>query len=75
MIQPVAKLRFIERYCPPTWGWTVFVDVDPSEEGRTGALRKSAEAQARGARMLEHAPLAAQEMLRLGAFVGQRSAK
>lgn len=37
MIQPVAKLRFVERYCHPAEGWSVFVDVDASEEGRTGS--------------------------------------
>lgn len=73
MIQPVAKLRFVERYCPPSEGWSVFVDVDPSEEGRTGSPRKSVEAQARQARMVEQAPLAIQEMQELGAFVGNRS--
>ena len=26
MIQPVAKLRFVERYCSPSEGWSVFVD-------------------------------------------------
>ena len=41
MFQPQVKLAFIERYCNPREGWAVFVDIDPSEEGRTGSARKT----------------------------------
>jgi hypothetical protein len=71
MIQPVAKLRFVERYCNPADGWRVFVDIDPSEEGRTGSARQSAEAQARHARVLAEAPTAIQDLVRLGAHGGK----
>lgn len=72
MIQPVAKLRFVERYCSPVDGWSVFVDIDPSEEGRTGAARQSDEAIARQDRMRLDAPAAVQALGRLGACVGRR---
>ena len=72
MIQPVAKLRFVERYCSPKDGWRVFVDIDPSEEGRTGSPRKTAQAKARQRLMLEQAPHAICRLKGLGAFVGKR---
>lgn len=72
MIQPVAKLRFVERYCNPGNGWRVFVDIDPSEEGRTGSPRQGADSQARHARALAEAPAAITELTRLGAYVGKR---
>ena len=75
MIQPIVKLRFVERYCPPSQGWSVFVDIDPSEEGRTGSTRQSAEARERQFFAQRDAPRARKELERLGAFVGDRSRK
>jgi hypothetical protein len=75
MIQPIAKLRFVERYCSPSDGWSVFVDIDASEEGRTGSERRTATALARHARVLEEAPLAVRQLEEIGAFVGDRKRK
>jgi hypothetical protein len=50
MFQPRVKLEFVRRYLG-TPDWNVFVDVDASEEGRTGGERKSAEAKDRQRRM------------------------
>ncbi len=72
MIQPLAKLRFVERYCSPKAGWRVFVDIDPSEEGRTGSQRQTEEARARQQLMREQAPDAIRQLKLLGAFVGER---
>ena len=72
MIQPLAKLRFVERYCSPEAGWRVFVDIDPSEEGRTGSPRQTEKARARQRLMLEQAPNAIRQLRGLGAFVGER---
>jgi len=36
MFQPRVKLEFVRRHCVPEAGWKVYVDIDPSEEGRTG---------------------------------------
>jgi hypothetical protein len=75
MIQPVAKLRFVERYCHPKDGWSVFVDIDPSEEGRTGSPRQSEQAKALQQRMLTDGPLALGHLQRIGAHVGGRKDK
>jgi hypothetical protein len=32
MFQPEVKLEFIRRYCQPTNGWEIFVDIDASED-------------------------------------------
>jgi hypothetical protein len=72
MIQPFAKFRFVERYCHPKDGWRVFVDIDPSEEGRTGSTRKTEQAKARQRLMLKQAPIAIRQLQDLGAFVGER---
>ena len=53
MFQPRVKLEFVRRYCAPTNGWMVFVDIDASEEGRTGGERSNAEARARRREMEE----------------------
>lgn len=45
MFQPEVKLEFVRRYCSPANGWTVFVDIDASEEGRTGGERTTEEAR------------------------------
>ncbi len=75
MIQATVKKCFVERYCHPSSGWHVFVDIDASEEGRTGSDRKSPEAQERLARMLTEAPVAIRDLNQLGAHVGQRGEK
>lgn len=43
MFQPKVKLEFISRYCNPKDGWKVYVDVDGSEQGKTGGERKTTE--------------------------------
>jgi len=45
MFQPEVKLEFVRWYCSPRNGWDVFVDIDASEEGRTGGERKTKEAK------------------------------
>lgn len=72
MIQPVAKLRFVERYCKPSDGWRVFVDIDASEEGKTGSPRQTAESQARQALARAEAPRAVADLIALGAHVRER---
>jgi hypothetical protein len=72
MIQPVAKLQFVERYCNPKAGWKVFVDIDPSEEGRTGSARKTDEAKARQQEMLQKAPEVIEKLNKLKVYVGKR---
>ena len=75
MIQPLVKLRFVERYCRPSDGWSVFVDIDASEEGRTGSARQTSEAKARHAQVLAEAPRFVRELAHLGVFVGDRTRK
>jgi hypothetical protein len=41
MFQPRVKLEFVRRYCLPQDGWRVCVNIDPSEEGRTGNKRET----------------------------------
>jgi hypothetical protein len=72
MIQPIAKLRFVERYCNPQAGWRVFVDIDASEEGRTGSPRQTEGSKARQRVMQQQAPAAVRQLKQLGAFVGDR---
>jgi hypothetical protein len=52
MFQPRVKLEFVRRYLGKP-DWSVFIDIDPSEEGRTGGDRKSAESKDRQRRMGE----------------------
>ena len=70
MFQPEAKLEFVRRYCPPSDGWTVYVDIDPSERGRTGGVRKSVEARKRQARMTTSGTKAVKELRTMGVTVG-----
>jgi hypothetical protein len=72
MFQPRVKLGFVRRYCPPKAGWSVCVDIDPSEEGRTGGIRRSEEARLRQAEMQADAPGVRAELETLGANVGKR---
>ncbi len=71
----MAKLLFVQRYCRPADGWSVFVDIDPSEEGRTGSARQSEQARARLDLMRLDAPRAVQGLVGLGACVGKRKAQ
>ena len=70
MFQPAVKLAFVQRYCNPAAGWTVFVDIDPSEEGRTGGARKSADSEARRFAMEASAAAVRETFSRLGVTVG-----
>jgi hypothetical protein len=69
MFQPEAKLEFVRRYCPPSDGWAVYVDIDPSEMGETGGPRKSVEARERQTRMKDSGKRAAKELRSMGATV------
>ena len=70
MFQPKVKLEFVRRYCPPKAGWTVFVDIDPSEEGRTGGKRKTKEAKQRQQKMQTAADSARKHLESAGVQVG-----
>ena len=70
MYQPRAKLEFVRRYCSPQEGWLVFVDIDPSEEGRTGGIRKSKGAREREMEMRRDALRVREELGRLGITPG-----
>ncbi|AEH61278.1 hypothetical protein Mzhil_1434 [Methanosalsum zhilinae DSM 4017] len=70
MFQPRVKLEFINRYCPPSKGWEVFVDIDASEEGRTGGTRKKPEAIQRQDEMKDDVFLVKQKFKELGVTVG-----
>jgi hypothetical protein len=70
MFQPEAKSRFVSRYCNPRSGWIVFVDIDASEEGRTGGDRKTDDARQRQREMQEQGQVARRAMESLGITVG-----
>lgn len=70
MFQPRVKLKFVRRYCAPKNGWKVFVDIDASEEGRTGGERTSGEARKRQRQMKRDGQTAREELRKLGATVG-----
>jgi len=70
MFQPEVKLRFVETYCSPGQGWKVFVDIDASEEGRTGGIRTTGEAQERQQRMLADGQRVRRALTKLGVTVG-----
>jgi hypothetical protein len=72
MFQPRVKLEFVRRYCPPQDGWCVCVDIDASEEGRTGSPRASDSARERQAEMQADAARVRDEFKGLGASVGNR---
>jgi len=72
MFQPRVKLEFVRRYCPPQKGWCVCVDIDPSEEGRTGGERKSAESLSRQLSMQGDAQRVRDEFKALSVNVGNR---
>jgi hypothetical protein len=72
MFQPRVKLEFVRRYCAPKDGWCVCVDIDPSEEGRTGSKRESESARQRQREMMADAPRVREEFKALGVSVGDR---
>jgi hypothetical protein len=69
MFQPEVKLEFVRRYCPPKAGWKVFVDIDASEEGRTGTW-KGPDAKKRRRTMQDDAARVRCELEALGVTVG-----
>jgi hypothetical protein len=72
MYQPRVKLAFIQRYCSPLDGWQVCVDIDASEEGRTGNKREKAESINRQIEMQNDAPRVREAFERMGVRVGKR---
>ena len=72
MFQPRVKFEFVRRYCAPQDGWSVCVDIDPSEEGRTGSPRESDTARKRQQDMQADARWVRQEFEALGVNVGDR---
>lgn len=70
MFQPRAKAEFVRRYCNPSNGWKVHVDIDASEEGRTGGRRLTDEAAKRQRAMVLDCAEARRLLRDLGAQVG-----
>lgn len=70
MFQPEAKYEFVRRYCPPSEGWTVFIDIDASEEGRTGGERTTREAKERQQQMQRDAASVLEKLKAAGVTVG-----
>lgn len=70
MFQPEVKLAFVERYCNPDDGWIVFVDIDPSEEGRTGGARRTRKTLAQQQEMRLTANMVRTRFTKLGVTVG-----
>lgn len=74
MFQPEVKLEFIRRYCSSADGWVVMMDIDPSEEGRTGGARRSEEAKQRQEEMVRSAQRVRKAATQLGIeIVGNRA--
>ena len=72
MFQPRVKLEFVRRYCAPTDGWCVCVDMDSPEEGRTGGERENESARQRQIEMKAHARSVSDEFRTLRVRVGNR---
>ena len=70
MFQPEVKLEFVSRYCNPVNGWKVIVDIDASEEGRTGSERATDEARARQRQMQKDGETSRKELQKLGVQIG-----
>jgi hypothetical protein len=70
MFQPEVKLAFVRRYCPPAAGWKVLVDIDASEEGRTGREPATDEARQRKRLMKRDADRVRRALERLSVKVG-----
>ena len=73
MFQPEVKLEFVRRYCPPKDGWMVSVDIDASEEGRTGGERTTEEARRVQRQMRADGERVRREFKRLEVTVGKRA--
>jgi hypothetical protein len=69
---PRVKLEFVKRYCPPRQGWQVCVDIDASEEGRTGGARETPASHQRQLDMMADAPRVRQELALLNVTIGTR---
>ena len=74
MFQPRVKLEFVKRFCQPKDGWRVCVDIDASEEGRTGGERVTEESIERQRQMRADAEKVRKEFEDLGVRVGGRKA-
>lgn len=72
MFQPRLKLEFIRLRFPLAESWCVCVDIDASEEGRTGGPRKTKPARTRQREMTADAQCVRQELNKLGVQVGAR---
>ncbi len=70
MFQPQVKLEFVRHYAPPRKGWIVYVDIDPSEEGKTGGHSISLEAKQCREQMQREGEIVRAELEALGAQVG-----
>jgi hypothetical protein len=70
MFQPEVKFEFVRRYCSPANGWIVFVDIDASEEGRTGGERNNDAARIRQKQMQTAAARVRREFHELGMTIG-----
>jgi len=70
VFQPEVKLKFIERYCNPHNGWTVYVDIDASEEGRTGGERENQASIARKSEMQTQAESVKDRLRRINVTIG-----
>lgn len=70
MFQPAAKREFIQRYCDPQQGWIVFVDIDASEEGKTGGKRRTREARERQKLMQKDAARVRATLQKIGVQAG-----
>jgi hypothetical protein len=74
MFQPRVKLEFVRRYCSPQKGWRVCVDIDASEEGRTGGGRVTEESIRRQEEMQRSAKEVRKGLVELGVQIGSRKA-
>jgi hypothetical protein len=72
MFQPRVKLEFVNRYCAPQSGWCVCVDIDASEEGRTGGQRKTKESRIRQNAMNSDAHKVRNKLKTMRVQIGER---
>jgi hypothetical protein len=70
MYQSEVKWKFVERYCNPSEGWEVFVDLDPAEMGNAGGPRTTEVASARQKDMQARGVVAKVALQNIGAQVG-----
>ena len=71
MFEPRAKLEFVRRYCPPP-RFSGCVDIDASEEGRTGGPGKSEVSKRRQHEMNTDAVAVRHELSRLNVHFNYR---